>query len=102
VREKRLNEIKGFILIAAGLLILAGFISFTPFDLAFYTSHPNSPPHNWIRTFGAYGAGAFFFLFGWASYLVPACILFLGFRRFNQQAIDIRLPQIISLLVLLL
>jgi S-DNA-T family DNA segregation ATPase FtsK/SpoIIIE len=102
VREKRLNEIKGVILIAAGLLILAGFISFTPFDLAFYTSHPNVPPHNWIRTFGAYGAGAFFFLFGWASYLAPACILFLGFRRFNQKAIDIRLPQIISLLVLLL
>lgn len=102
MREKRLNEIKGVILIAAGLLILASFISFTPFDLAFYTSHPNSPPQNWIRTFGAYGAGAFFFLFGWASYLVPACILFLGFRRFNQKAIDIRLPQIISLLVLLL
>jgi DNA segregation ATPase FtsK/SpoIIIE, S-DNA-T family len=102
VREKRLNEIKGVILIAAGLLILASFISFTPFDLPFYTSHPNIPPQNWIRTFGAYGAGAFFFLFGWASYLLPACFLFLGIRRFNQKAIDIRLPQVISLLVMLL
>jgi S-DNA-T family DNA segregation ATPase FtsK/SpoIIIE len=101
VREKRLNEIKGIILIAAGLIILASLVSFTPFDLRFYTSHPNIPAKNLIRTFGAYLAGVFLFLFGWSAYILPLFILFLGVRWFRHEAPDLRLPRIIGLLVLL-
>ena len=78
MREKRLNEIKGVILIAAGLIILASLISFTPFDLSFYTSHPNIPPKNFIRTFGAYLAGIIFFLFGWSSFCYPGTYFIFG------------------------
>jgi S-DNA-T family DNA segregation ATPase FtsK/SpoIIIE len=102
VREKRLNEIKGVILVAAGLILLASLISFTPFDLKFYTSHPNIPAHNLIRTFGASLAGILLFLFGWPVYLIPFYVLFLGIRRFRQGDIDLRLPKIIALAVLLL
>ena len=101
MREKRLNEIKGVILIAASLIILASLVSFTPFDLSFYTSHPNIPPKNLIRTFGAYLAGGLLFLFGWASYVIPLSIFFLGFRWFKNEALDLRLPKIIAVLVLL-
>ncbi len=102
MKERRVNEVKGFILVACSLIILASLISFTPFDLPFYTSHPNNPPVNFIRSFGAWLAGTFFFLFGWAAYLIPAFILFLGYRLFRQQIPDMRLPKMLGLAVLLL
>ncbi|MCU0651690.1 MAG: DNA translocase FtsK [Candidatus Omnitrophica bacterium] len=102
MRERRLNEIKGLILIAAALIVLASLISFTPFDLSLYTSHPNFPPKNLIRSFGAYLAGAILFLFGWAGYLIPVFILFFGVMLFRQELPDLRLPKILGFLVLLL
>ncbi|HNX80935.1 MAG TPA: DNA translocase FtsK [Candidatus Omnitrophota bacterium] len=101
MKERRLNEIKGVILIAAGLIVLASLVSFDPFDLSFYTSHPNFPAHNWIRTFGAYFAGAILFLFGWAGYLIPVFILFLGVRIFRHDIPDLRVPRMVGLLVLI-
>ena len=102
MREKRLNEFKGVVLFAAGLIILTSLISFTPFDLPFYTSHPNIPPKNFIRTFGAYLAGALLFLFGWSAYIIPFFILFLGVKLFRQQIPDLRIPKLLGILVLLL
>ena len=80
MKEKRINEIKGLVFVAIGLILLASLVSFTPFDLSFYTSSPNIPPKNLIRTFGAYLGGLFLFLFGWASYAVPLFIVWLGIR----------------------
>lgn len=102
MKEKRINEIQGVILVAFGLIVLAGLVSFTPFDLSFYTSHPNIPPKNFIRTFGAYFSGILFFLFGWSSYLFAAAILFLGVRLFKQEKPDLRLPKILGFFILLL
>lgn len=102
MKERRLNEFKGVILVAVGLIILASLVSFSPFDLAFYTSHPNVPPRNFIRTFGAYLAGLSLFLFGWSSYAVPLVILLSGIKLFRQQIPNLRLPRILGVLVLLL
>ena len=102
MKERRLNEFKAVILVAAGLIIITSLISFSPFDLPFYTSHPNIPPKNFIRTFGAYLAGVLLFLFGWSSYLMPLFILFLGVKLFRQQVPDLRMPRIIGMFVLLL
>jgi S-DNA-T family DNA segregation ATPase FtsK/SpoIIIE len=102
VKEKRINEIQGVILVAAGLIILASLISFTPYDLSFYTSHPNVPPRNFIRSFGAYLAGTLLFLFGWSSSLIPGLILFLGVKLFKQDKPDLRLPKLLGFFVLLL
>lgn len=101
MREKRLNEIKGVILISTGLIILASLISFTPFDLPFYTSHPNIPSKNLIRNFGAYLAGILLFLFGWPCYLIPFLAIFLGLKRFKQKPTDLGIPRILGILVLL-
>jgi S-DNA-T family DNA segregation ATPase FtsK/SpoIIIE len=101
VREKRLNEIKGVILVAIGLMVLASMISFNRYDLKFYISHPNIPPKNLISTFGAYLANALLFLFGWSSYAIPLFILWLGVRLF-QQKISLRIAYIIGILLLLL
>jgi S-DNA-T family DNA segregation ATPase FtsK/SpoIIIE len=102
VKERRLNEIKGVILIAIGLIVLASLASFNPYDLSFYTSHPNIPPKNFIRTFGAYLAGVILFLFGWTSYIIPLFILWLGIRLFQQRIPYLRMPQIIGIVLLLL
>ncbi|MEI6631073.1 MAG: DNA translocase FtsK [bacterium] len=102
MRERKLNEFKGVMLLAAGLIVLASLASFTPFDLSFYTSHPNIPPKNFIRTFGAYLAGLILFLFGWSSYLIPVIILFLGVSLFRQEKPYLSPARILGMLVLLL
>jgi len=102
VKERRLNEIKGVLLFAIGLIILSSLVSFTPFDLPFYTSNPNIPAHNWIKTFGAYLGGLLLFLFGWATYAVPFFILFLGAMLFKQRPLDLRFPKILGLVIFLL
>ncbi len=102
MKEKTKFEIKALVLVAAGLLIFASLISFTPYDLSFYTSHPNIPPKNLIRTFGAYLGGLLLFLFGWASYVIPAFIIYLGAKFFKQAKPGLRLPRFIGLVVLIL
>jgi len=102
VKEKRINEIKGVILFAAGLIILVSLLSFTPFDLSFYTSHPNIPPKNLIRGFGAYFSGILFFLFGWSSYCIPGLVLLIAVKLFKQEKPDLRIPRFVGILVLLL
>jgi S-DNA-T family DNA segregation ATPase FtsK/SpoIIIE len=102
VRERRLNEFKGVILVAAGLIVLASLVSFSPFDLSFYTSHPNIPPKNFIRTFGAYLAGLLLFLFGWSSYIIPVILLFIGAGLFRQKTPYLSPARILGILVLIL
>jgi S-DNA-T family DNA segregation ATPase FtsK/SpoIIIE len=102
MKEKRINEIKGVVFIAIGLILLASLISFTPFDLSFYTSNPNVPPKNLIRTFGAYLGWFFLFLFGRASYVVPLLIIWLGVELFRQQKKHLRFPGVLGLVVFLL
>jgi S-DNA-T family DNA segregation ATPase FtsK/SpoIIIE len=102
VKEKRLNEIKGILLIAAGIIILASLLSFTPYDLSFYTSHPNIPPKNLIRTFGAYLAGLVLFLFGVAGYLIPTLIFWIGFKLFSQEEPYLRLPKTVGFSLLMI
>ncbi|MBU2221130.1 MAG: DNA translocase FtsK 4TM domain-containing protein, partial [Candidatus Omnitrophica bacterium] len=102
MREKRLNEIKGICFLAAGLIILASLISFDHYDLSFYTSHPNIPPKNLIRTFGAYLAGISLYLFGWSSYFIPVFILWLGVRYLRHDAPYLSLPRVFGMVVLLL
>jgi S-DNA-T family DNA segregation ATPase FtsK/SpoIIIE len=102
VKEKRINEFKGIVLVAAGLIVLASLVSFNLNDLSFHTSHPNIPPKNLIRTFGAYLAWLSFFLFGWASFFIPLFMLWFGVKIFRQEPSLFRLPRLIGLLLLLL
>lgn len=102
MKEKRLDELKGVCLIAAGFIVLASLVSFNHFDLRFYTSHPNLIPKNFVRAFGANLAGIVLFLFGWTSYLIPLIILFYGVRTFKQQRPYLNLPRLLGALTLIL
>jgi S-DNA-T family DNA segregation ATPase FtsK/SpoIIIE len=66
-----LNDVIGFALLAAAVLLLVAQLSFDRNDLAFIHTPPNHPPHNWIGTFGAHLAFATFFIFGLAAYILP-------------------------------
>jgi S-DNA-T family DNA segregation ATPase FtsK/SpoIIIE len=101
VRQRRINEIKATILFAIGIIIVASLFSFTPNDLSFYTSHPNVPPHNLIRGFGAHLGGILFFFIGWSSWLLPLLVLFCSFRFFKQQGIDFRFVRLFGFIVLI-
>lgn len=102
MKQRRLNEIKATVFFAFGILILASLISFTPEDLAFFTSHPNIPPHNLIRGFGAHLAGFLLLLIGWSSWLLPLFILFWSIRFFRQKDLDLRFIRVFGFIVLIL
>ena len=62
MKKEHINEIKGIIILALGIILLASLVSFVPEDLSWFTSNPNVPAHNWIRITGAYIAGLSFFI----------------------------------------
>jgi len=103
MKERRINEIKGLILFALGLMILASLIRFERLDLPFYTSNPNIPPKNLLGIFGAYLGGTIVFLFGRiASFAIPSLIILLGISFFRQEKPYLSIPRILGIFVLFL
>lgn len=103
MKERRLNEVKGIILVALGLMVLASLVRFERLDLAFYTSSPNIPPKNLLGIFGAYLGGIIVALFGRpTSFVIPLLILLLGVKFFRQKPPYLSIPRILGMLILLL
>jgi len=100
MKQRYISEIKAIVIVASALIILASLISFDPLDLPFYTSHPNNPPHNFIRLFGAYLAGIFFFLVGWSAYSMVLFLFFWAWNKFSGKDLGFRFSKIISFIVL--
>jgi S-DNA-T family DNA segregation ATPase FtsK/SpoIIIE len=103
VRERRINEVKGVILVAAGLMVLASLIRFDRLDLVFYTSHPNFPAKNLLGVFGAYLAGLIVLLFGnISSFVIPFLVIMLGIKYFRQDKPYLSIARILGMFVLLI
>ena len=103
MKERRLNEVRGVILIAIGLMILASLIRFDRLDLPFYTSTPNNPPQNLLGIFGAYLGGVVIFLFGrFTSFIIPLLVLSLGVKFFRHQPPYLSIARILGMFVLLI
>lgn len=73
----------GLVLLGVGTLLFLALVSYTPGDLPTWIpfsqiSPPNEPVHNFIGPFGAVVAGFFYFIWGAASYLVPAIMFGYG------------------------
>ncbi len=75
----RRSELWGFLLTILGLLTLLSLVSFHPIDPSLNTSGAGSV-HNWIGPVGAFLADALEQVFGWAAYLLPATLFFVGIR----------------------
>ncbi|OGX23414.1 MAG: hypothetical protein A3J51_00025 [Omnitrophica WOR_2 bacterium RIFCSPHIGHO2_02_FULL_45_21] len=99
MNHSHLNEIKAIILIAVGLLIFLGLISYSPQDLSFLSFPANSPAKNLIRIFGAGFSFGLFFIFGWVSYLLPLILFSWGLGKFRERNffLPFRLPGLLLL-----
>ncbi len=102
MKQRRIDEIRGIILFALGILVLASLVSYTPNDLVFYTSHPNVPTKNFVRIFGAYLSGILFFFFGWSSYLLTAFIFVAAIKKLKSALLYMRFSKVAALVLLLL
>ena len=102
MKEKRYNEVKGVILVALGLMILASLVRFERLDLPFYTSHPNIPAKNLLGIFGAYLGELIVFLFGRpTSFVLPLLTILLGVKFFRQEKPYLSVPRVVGMFVLL-
>ncbi|MFH0855748.1 MAG: DNA translocase FtsK [Candidatus Omnitrophota bacterium] len=103
MRERRLNEVKGVILVALGLMVLASLLRFERLDLPFYASPPNYPPKNLLGIFGAYLGEIIIFLFGRpTSFVLPALVILFGVKFFRQEKPYLSIPRLLGMFVLLI
>ncbi|MCG2713500.1 MAG: DNA translocase FtsK [Candidatus Omnitrophica bacterium] len=102
MRERRINEVKGVVLVAAGLMVLVSLLRFDRLDLVFYSSHPNFPPKNLLGVFGAYLGGLIIFLIGnISSFLIPFLVIMLGIKYFRQDKPYLSVPRLLGMFVFL-
>ena len=85
MKLEHLNEIKGIVILALSLILLASLVSFTPVDLSWFTSKPNFHAQNWIGIAGAYCAGILFFLVGLSAYFFVGIGLFFSWNKFTSR-----------------
>ncbi|MBM3252748.1 MAG: DNA translocase FtsK [Candidatus Omnitrophica bacterium] len=88
MKREHIKQLYAISLFVVSMLLFLSFISYTPDDLPFYTSSPNKPAKNFIGIFGAYIAGAFFFLFGKAAFLIPVLCFLWSLSRFFQSEME--------------
>jgi len=102
MKDSHIREIKAIVLFALGIILFASIISYTPEDLPFFTSNPNIPPKNFVRTFGAYFSAILFFLIGWSTYALPLFIIYASIRIFKGNPLNFRFIKVIGVIVLFL
>ena len=79
--SRRLFELIGLLMSAAGLLILLSLASYLPEDPSLNTAVATGTlPHNWIGPAGAFVADVLFQVFGWVAFLLPLALLVVGVR----------------------
>ncbi len=103
--NKRLNELVGFVCIAAAVLLALSLISYSPHDPAFNVSAASlgeNPVRNWIGPAGSYTADLSFQIFGFAAFLLPLAIGLLGYRWFRSRVVDSQWAALVGYALLLL
>jgi len=86
--NRRLNELIGFLLFVAAILLLLALISYSPADHSLNTVGPapaSRPARNWIGILGAYGSDLMLQLAGVSAFLLPVMMAFLGGRWFRSR-----------------
>jgi S-DNA-T family DNA segregation ATPase FtsK/SpoIIIE len=93
-RNRRLNELIGFLLLVTAVLLLLALLSYHPTDPSFDTvrgvmhgAEKAAPIHNWIGITGAYLSDLLLQLEGVASFLMPLLLGGLGFAWLRSRPI---------------
>jgi S-DNA-T family DNA segregation ATPase FtsK/SpoIIIE len=99
--SRRASELVGVALFAAALLWVVSLVTWDPTDPAwFFTSGSAHEPANFAGLVGAFIAEASFQMVGYASYLIPAALLALGWHYFWCTAVDALYTKLIGATVL--
>ncbi len=100
--SRRLNEFTGVACFAAALLWLVALVSYSPSDPAwFFNSVSGAAPQNFAGRVGAFMAEAGFQLIGYAAFVVPVLLGYIGWHYFWCRDVDAPYTKVIggSLLV---
>ncbi|HYN15265.1 MAG TPA: DNA translocase FtsK 4TM domain-containing protein, partial [Terriglobales bacterium] len=88
--NRRLNELVGFLLFVAAILLFLALVSYSPADPSLNTAGPppgSHPARNWVGILGAYGSDLMLQAAGIAAFLVPVMLAFLGARWFRSRTV---------------
>jgi S-DNA-T family DNA segregation ATPase FtsK/SpoIIIE len=87
--SRRVSEFVGVALFAAALIWIIALASYEPTDPAwFFSTGMHAAPANFAGRVGAFLAELSFQLFGYASYLIPAAMVVIGWNSFWCRSLD--------------
>jgi DNA segregation ATPase FtsK/SpoIIIE, S-DNA-T family len=104
-KNRRFNELIGFTLGAAALLLFLALASYSPFDPSLNTAASmwsGAPTHNWIGRVGALVSDLALQLFGIAVFSIPIMLGSLGVRWFRSRPIISPIEKLLGATILLL
>jgi S-DNA-T family DNA segregation ATPase FtsK/SpoIIIE len=104
-RNRRFNELIGFALVAAALLLFLALASYSPLDPSLNTAEAisgSNPTHNWIGRVGALLADLALQSFGIAVFVIPVMLGALGVRWFRSRLIVSPIEKLLGSVVLML
>jgi len=89
-KNRRLNELIGFILSVAATLLLLSLAGYSPVDASLNTAASplaSHPVHNWIGLFGALLSDVLLQFSGISIFVVPVCLAMLAARWFKSREV---------------
>ena len=98
-KNRRLNELIGFLLFVSALLLFLALASYSPADPSLNTASNRpawKPTHNWIGIVGAYGSDFALQVFGIAVFFVPVFLVMLGIRWWRSRPVDSYIAKLIG------
>jgi DNA segregation ATPase FtsK/SpoIIIE, S-DNA-T family len=99
--SRRASEFLGVALFAAALLWVVSLVTWEPTDpVWFFSTGRSHPPANFAGLVGAFLAEASFQLIGYASYLIPALFMVIGWHYFWCKTLDAAYTKFIGSLLL--
>ena len=90
-KNRRLNELIGFLLLVSALLLFLALVSYSPLDPSLNTASARpawKPTHNFIGIVGAYFADFALQMFGIAVFIIPVFLVVLGMRWWRSRKVE--------------
>src|SRR5688500_8392742 len=95
--SRRVSEFAGVALFAAALIWLIALATYEPTDpVWFFSSGSGAQPVNFAGRVGAFLAELSFQLVGYASFLIPATMVVVGWHKFWCRTVDAQYTKIVG------
>ena len=104
-RNRRLNELIGFLLCISALLLFLALASYSPLDPSLNSASVLNGSHsarNWIGIIGAYLSDLILQFFGIGAFLLPVFLGMLGIRWFRSRAVQAPIAKTLGAIWLLM